>query len=60
MYAAMVTGPQNMPVFNDLTAFWDPATPLANVQVPKTGTSIRVKSVSAQGGFMQVQVAPAR
>jgi immune inhibitor A len=49
-----------VPVFNDTRAFWDPSTPLANVQVPKTGTSIRVKSVSAQGGFMQVQVAPTR
>jgi immune inhibitor A len=28
----------------------------ASVQVPNTGTKIRVKSVSAQGNFMQVQV----
>ena len=28
------------------------------VNVPKTGTTIRVRSVSAQGNFMQVEVAP--
>ena len=28
------------------------------VRVPKTGTTIRVKSTSAQGNFMQVEVAP--
>lgn len=42
--------------FNDLTDFWDPATPLANVITPDTGTTIRIKSISAQGGFMQVAV----
>ena len=46
--------------FNDLTQFWDPATPLANVIVPRTGTTIRIKSISAQGSFMQVEVAPAK
>jgi immune inhibitor A len=46
--------------FNDLTAFWDPTTPLANVKVPKTGTRIRIKSVSAIDSFMQVQVLPAK
>ena len=49
-----------MSTFNDLTAFWDPSTPLANVKVPKTGTMIRIKSVSAQNSFMQVQVLPAK
>ena len=49
-----------MSTFNDVTAFWDPTTPLANVIVPKTGTTIRIKSVSAQGSFMQVQVLPAK
>lgn len=43
-------------VFNDLTDFWDPATPLANVITPNTGTTIRIKSISAQGNFMQVAV----
>jgi immune inhibitor A len=43
-------------VFNDATDFWDPSTPLANVITPNTGTTIRIKSVSALGGFMQVAV----
>ena len=43
-------------VFNDSTDFWDPASPLANVVTPNTGTTIRVKSISALGGFMQVAV----
>jgi len=43
-------------VFNDSTDFWDPSTPLANVITPNTGTTIRIKSISAQGGFMQVAV----
>ncbi len=46
--------------FNDLTALWDPSTPLANVIVPKTGTTIRIKSVSAHDSFMQVQVQPVK
>ena len=45
--------------FNDLTDFWDPTTPLANVITPNTGTMIRIKSVNALGSFMQVQVLPA-
>jgi immune inhibitor A len=58
--------PSNIPslpgvsTFNDLTAYWDPRTPLANGSVPRTGTTIRISSVSAQGSFMQVQVAPAK
>ena len=47
-------------LFNDLTDFWDPATPLANVQTPNTGTIIEIRSYSAQGNFLQVQVRPAR
>jgi immune inhibitor A len=42
--------------FNDLIDFWDPATPLANVITPNTGTTIRIKSISALGGFMQVAI----
>jgi len=47
-------------LFNDLTDFWDPATPLANVKTPNTGTIIEIRSYSAQGNFLQVQVRPAR
>ena len=43
-------------VFNDATDFWDPSTPLANVITPNTGTTIRIKSIGAQGNFMQVAV----
>ena len=43
-------------VFNDSTDFWDPSTPLANVITPNTGTTIRIKSISALGSFMQVAV----
>jgi len=43
-------------VFNDSIDFWDPTTPLSNVITPNTGTTIRIKSISAQGGFIQVAV----
>ena len=46
--------------FNDLKDFWDPATPLANVKTPDTGTIIEIRSYNAQGNFMQVQVRPAK
>lgn len=62
-----------VPVFNDLNTYWyncdqDACTGAHvgryqpgwyGVDVPKTGTTIRVKSLSTTG-FMQVQVAPAR
>lgn len=60
-----------VPVFNDLQTWWfagDGHTAASHgryqvgwsgVNVPKTGTTIRVKSQSAQGFFMQVEVAPA-
>jgi immune inhibitor A len=47
-------------VFNDLKSYWNPEIPTSSVITPNTGTQIRVKSVSAQGNFMQVQVAPAK
>lgn len=45
-----------VPVFNDLTQFWSPVTPAANVIVPKTGTIIRVVNTNAHDSFMQVHV----
>jgi immune inhibitor A len=42
--------------FPDLTQYWNPLTPTAGVINPNTGTTIRIKSISAQGGFMQVAV----
>jgi immune inhibitor A len=47
-----------VPVFNDNNAYWYTTTPTAGVIVPKTGTTIRVVSTSAQNNFMQVQVGP--
>jgi len=49
-----------VPVFDDRMQYWNPATPAAGVMNPNTGTQIRVKSVSARGSFMQVQVKPAK
>jgi immune inhibitor A len=63
-----------VPVFDDRNDYWFDADAHAatgshvgryqpgwnSVKVPKTGTQIRVKSVSAQGNFMQVEVRPAR
>jgi len=46
-------------VFDDSIQYYNPETPTAGVENPQTGTQIRVKSVSAQGGFMQVEVRPA-
>jgi immune inhibitor A len=47
-------------VFDDRIQYYNPEMPTAGVINPHTGTMIRIKSVSAQGTFMQVQVAPAR
>ena len=47
-------------VFNDLNQYWNPATPTAGVMNPNTGTIIEIRSYSALGNFMQVQVRPAR
>jgi immune inhibitor A len=61
-------------VFNDLNDYWFNADEHAatgshvgryqpgwnSVKVPKTGTQIRVKSVSAQGKMMQVEVGPSK
>ena len=44
------------PEFNDMNAYWSPATPLAGVVVPRTGTTIRVVNTNAQGSFMEVIV----
>jgi len=49
-----------VPVFDDLNSYYNPANPMGSVIVPATGTQIRVKSVSAQGTFMQVQVRPSK
>jgi immune inhibitor A len=47
-------------VFDDRTTYYDPANPQGSVIHPNTGTQIRIKSISALGGFMEVQVRPAK
>lgn len=49
-----------VPIFDDRNSYYDPANPMGSVIVPVTGTQIRVKSVSAMGSFMQVEVRPAK
>jgi immune inhibitor A len=47
-------------VFDDRTLYWDSANPMGSVKNPNTGTQIRIVSISALGGFMQVEVRPAK
>lgn len=43
-------------VFNANDDYWTSEMPAASVNPPKSDTQIRIKSVSALGGFMQVEV----
>ncbi len=60
--AATYGGLPAVPTFDDSKSYWVAPNPAignfgwSSVQVPHTGTTIRVASVSAQGGFMQVEV----
>ncbi len=47
-------------VFDDRTLYYDATNPQGSVKNPNTGTQIRLKSISALGGFMEVQVRPAK
>jgi immune inhibitor A len=47
-----------VPIFDDSNQYYRPINPYGGVINPNTGTQIRVKSISAQGGFMQVEVCP--
>ena len=47
-------------VFDDNNSYYDPANQMGSVITPVTGTQIRIKSTSARGSFMQVQVRPAK
>ena len=49
-----------MSTFDDRLQYWRAATPSAGVRNPHTNTVIEVRSVSAQGSFMQIQVRPAK
>ncbi len=46
--------------FDDRLQYWRAATPSAGVRNPHTNTVIEVRSISAQGSFMQIQVGPAK
>jgi immune inhibitor A len=47
-------------IFNDNNNYWNVNTPNAGVKNPHTGTEIWIKSISAHGNLMQIQVGPAR
>jgi len=47
-------------VFDDRTLYYDPTNPQGSVINPNTGTQIRIQSISALGGFMQIEVRPAK
>lgn len=47
-------------IFDDTNQYYRPANPIGGVINPNTGTQIRVKSVSALGSFMQVEVRPSK
>ena len=47
-------------VFDDNNSYYRVENDMGSVITPQTGTQIRVKSISAHGSFMQVQVRPAK
>ena len=47
-------------MFDDRLSYYDYANPMGSVITPVTGTQIYVKSISAHGSFMQVEVLPAK
>ena len=47
-------------VFDDRTLYYDPRNPQGSVMNPNTGTQISIRSVSALGGLMQLEVRPAK
>lgn len=49
-----------VPVFDDNVQYWNPETPVLGVINPHTGTQVRIKSGSAHGSFMQVEVRPSK
>jgi immune inhibitor A len=49
-----------VPVFDDRITYYDPVNPWGSVINPNTGTMIKIRSISAQDSFMQVQVLPAK
>ncbi len=46
--------------FDDRTLHYDTTNPLGSVMHPNTGTRITIQSISAQYGFMQIEVRPVK
>ena len=46
--------------FDDRVLHYDPTNPLGSAIHPNTGTIVEIRSISALGGFMQVQVRPSK
>jgi immune inhibitor A len=49
-----------VPKFDDRNSYYDSVNPLGSVITPNTGTIVEIRSISALGGFMQVQVRPSK
>jgi immune inhibitor A len=49
-----------VPVFDDTLSYYDASNPMGSVITPVTGTQIIIRSISAHGTFMQVQVRPSK
>jgi immune inhibitor A len=47
-------------IFDDNLSYYRVENPMGSVITPVTGTQIRIKSISAQGTFMQVEVRPSK
>jgi len=47
-------------VFDDRTLYYDSTNPWGSVMNPNTGTQIRIQSISALDGFMQIEVRPVK
>jgi immune inhibitor A len=49
-----------VPIFDDNLSYYRVENPMGSVITPVTGTQIRIKSISAHGSFMQVEVRPSK
>ncbi|UCE98278.1 MAG: immune inhibitor A [Dehalococcoidia bacterium] len=47
-------------IFDDTNTYWDPINPMGSVPNPNTGTIIQIRSISAKGNFMQIQIRPVK
>jgi immune inhibitor A len=49
-----------VPAFDDRILYYDSSNPQGSVMNPNTGTMIRIVSISSLGGFLQIEVSPAK